>query len=330
MTQITSKTARNIITALTPLIEAKGLTANHLGTILSQHIGGSDAQGSWNWRQAYDLMQASAVVVVSNAIVNLRAKGASDQQVLIMIEDITTALPTETRRSERQMMLQQFSTPLTCSWVALCAAQLDRDDYLLEPSAGTGAFSSMASTVFGSNIIANEIDPLRSTILELAGAGGVTSHDAEFIDDLLPASVKPSVVVMNPPFASSQSRSADPSIAMRHVISTAKRLEPRGRLVAVVPPSVCVERQEALWARLMDRVTPVLRLKLPRSTFAKLGTSIETHILIADKGIDGGYSFPEFECSSLQHALEIIQSELPKRQVVKKCCLLYTSPSPRD
>ncbi|MFT2588636.1 hypothetical protein, partial [Escherichia coli] len=47
-------------------------------------------------------------------------------------------LPTQSYRSERQVDLQQFSTPLALAWLAARAARITSSDYALEPSAGTG------------------------------------------------------------------------------------------------------------------------------------------------------------------------------------------------
>jgi predicted RNA methylase len=163
-------------------------------------------------------------------------------QGLEVFSNIASRLPTETRRSERQMQLQQFSTSLEWGWVAAMAAQVRGDDVVLEPSAGTGCLAEIGqmSAKAGNarardvHLFVNELDPVRSALLGAKQGREVSTFDAEFIDDLLDGSINPSVVMMNPPFASSVSRSGDSTIALRHVLSAAKRLSVGGRLVAIV------------------------------------------------------------------------------------------------
>jgi hypothetical protein len=65
---------------------------------------GSDAGGTWDWRMAYDLMQAAAIQAL------LRGDGAAGDIATAKL--LASRLLTETRRSEQQIRLQQFSTPL--------------------------------------------------------------------------------------------------------------------------------------------------------------------------------------------------------------------------
>lgn len=169
----------------------------------------------------------------------------------------------------------------------------------------------------GIQLVLNELDPVRCALLD-AGQGGPTStHDAEFIDDFLDPSIIPSVVLMNPPFASSAARSGDSTIALRHVLSAAKRLRVGGRLVAIVPPSVSKARSGALWGRLCEEVTPVARLILPRSAFARMGTTVETHLLIAVKPLEGTagttLKCPSIAVSSPAQACDVLEQILPVR-----------------
>ena len=163
--------------------------------------------------------------------------------------------PTETRRSEVQIRLQQFSTPLPYAYVAAVAAAIRPGDVALEPSAGTGALAHMAARA-GAKLVLNEIDPFRAMLLEATFDAPLSRHDGEHIDDLLDRRHITDVVVMNPPFSSSASRAADPTIALRHAVSAAKRLAPGGRLVAILPMAACADRQPALWRRLAGRRHP--------------------------------------------------------------------------
>ena len=197
------------------------------------------------------------------------------------------------------MQLQQFSTAPPWAVVAAAAGAPREIDVILEPSAGTGSLLRVA--LMGARkmrgkavpaIHANEIDPFRAAILSATlDRASLTGHDAEFIDDLLAADVAPTLVLMNPPFASSAARSDDASIALRHAISAAKRLAPGGRLVAILPPAASPERQPELWRRFVHQVQPLARLVLPRTAFAKIG-SPDTHFRLVgrDHGAQRDYA----------------------------------------
>ena len=282
---------------------------------MTEVVGGTDAEGAWSWRQAYDLVQAAAIRADREAA----GDGPGDENPaarLAALEAAAWSRPTETRRSERQVRLQQFSTPLPYAYVAATAAAVWPGDVVLEPSAGTGALAHFARAVGGRPVL-NEIDPFRAAILhELFGASP-TRHDAEHIDDLLDRCQEPDVVLMNPPFASSATRGDDPTIALRHVLSAAKRLAPGGRLVAILPTAACARRQPVLWARLMGLVAPRLHLALPGRVFAKMGTSVDTALLVADRREEdvavGATTEEARPVVSLAEALEVVTSELPER-----------------
>ncbi|WP_171181382.1 class I SAM-dependent methyltransferase [Ruegeria sp. HKCCD8929] len=218
-------------------------------------------------------------------------------------------LATETRRSERQVQLQQFSTPLDLAWLATCAARLTPSDIVLEPSAGTGTLARLAGQS-GARLILNELDDQRAGLLQTVTGIAVSRHDAEFIADLIEAQPQPSVVIMNSPFASSVTR-ADPTLAARHVLSALKALRPGGRLVAIVPPSVSPDKVGRLWQRICAMATPVLRLHLPRRAFRKMGVSVCTDLLVLDKtGAGQGGETPPQTCSDLPMALQLILDRL--------------------
>ena len=306
--------------AMADAIRLGALSTGQMSQIMSASFGGSDAAGVWDWRQAYDLMQAAALDVMAST-----AAGQGHEALLRAATDIANRLPTETRRSERQMQLQQFSTALPWAVVMAVAGAARETDVILEPSAGTGSLiraalmraRKMRGKVTPS-VHANEIDPFRAAILEASLSGvSVTRHDAEFIDDLLGPDVAPSLILMNPPFASSATRSEDPTIALRHAISAAKRLAIGGRLVAILPPGASAERQPDLWRRFTGQVRPIARLVLPRSAFAKIGTSVETHLLVAEKTRPGSDYAPASLGARLvqspEQAIALLAELLPPR-----------------
>ena len=69
--------------------------------------------------------------------------------MLAMLETLAALEPSQTRRSEEQLALQQFSTPLPLAYAALQAAAIRPGDIVLEPSAGTGMLAVMAECALG-------------------------------------------------------------------------------------------------------------------------------------------------------------------------------------
>ncbi|MGR3564277.1 MAG: strawberry notch-like NTP hydrolase domain-containing protein, partial [Heliomarina sp.] len=260
-------------------VDDQPLRSSALARIMRETFHGSDAGGAWDWRMAYDMMQAAAVQVL------LRGNGAAGDTAAARL--LASRLLTETRRSEQQIRLQQFSTPLPFAALVLRAAAIRKGETVLEPSAGTGALAAFAARA-GATLLLNEIDPFRQRLLRAVFGGEVTGHDGEHIDDLLQTPVLPEVVVMNPPFASSVDRSRDKHIAAKHLIAAAKRLAPGGRLVAIMPPGFTPERDAAHWSRACGLLTPRLALTMPGQVYRKLGTSVETQLMVFDKVQEDG------------------------------------------
>ncbi|MDO5759148.1 MAG: strawberry notch family protein, partial [Rhodobacterales bacterium] len=317
-------TLDKILPALARALETGQLTTGSAGALLTRTLGGSDANGAWTWRQAYDLVQAAALLADRDAplpgdpALRLNALTAAARQ-----------RPTETRRSETQIRLQQFSTPLPYAYVAALAAAIRPGDVALEPSAGTGALAHMVQRM-GAKLVLNEIDPFRIALLDAVFHLPVSNFDGEHIDDLLDRAQRVDVVVMNPPFSSSVSRS-DPTIALRHALSAAKRLSPGGRLVAILPMAACEARQPALWMRLTRIVTPRLHLGLPGIVYRKMGTNVETTLLVADAPATGegvGDSTIALRPLSLQGALSAVRDDLPARPARETSARETSAPLP--
>ncbi len=304
--QLTSPTKiRALVTALARQIEAGVLDLRSVSDTLTAALGGRDADGTWDWRLAHDLVQIAAGRV---AKVDFARPGATLAQLSALME----RLPTETRRSERQVQLQQFSTPLDLAFLVGMAARLQPDDVVLEPSAGTGSLALMAEAA-GASVLLNELDPGRRALLSASRKQSVTGHDAEFIADLLDCEAAPNVVLMNPPFTSSSTRN-DPAMALRHVLSAVKALREGGRLVAILPPSIPGAEGARLWSRIGKLAEPVFRMHLPGSGFRKMGTHVRTDLLVLDKGGEGqGEDIPALSCMDVGLGLSQLQDRCPPR-----------------
>ena len=249
-------------------------------------FGGSDADGAWDWKTAYDACEAATVLFLRKFGPAMRARAASPAAMLPMLAKIAGLLPTHTRRSEESQALQQFSTPIALGLAASAAAAITPADLVLEPSAGTGLLAILAELAGGS-LVLNELAETRAGLLGHLFPGiAVTRFDAAQIHDHLDAGVVPSVVLMNPPFsalANVDRRMAD--AALRHIASALARLADGGRLVAITGANCAPDNP--VWAdafvRLQERGRVVFSAAIDGSVYAKHGTTIDTRLTVIDR-----------------------------------------------
>jgi predicted RNA methylase len=257
-----------------------------LRAAMDSAFGGSDSEGAWDWKTAYDACEAATVLFLRKFGPAMRARAASPAAMLPMLEKIAGLLPTHTRRSQESQTLQQFSTPIPLGLAVSVAAAITPADVVLEPSAGTGLLAIFAE-FFGASLALNELAETRAGLLDHFFQGvAVTRFDAAQIDDHLDAGVTPSVVLMNPPFsalANVDRRMAD--AALRHISSALSRLIDGGRLVAITGAS-CAPDNPAwtdAFVRLQERGRVVFSAAIDGAVYAKHGTTIDTRLTVIDK-----------------------------------------------
>ena len=203
-----------------------------------------------------------------------------------------------------------------CAW----AAALWEKDVVLEPSVGTGALLVWA-LVSGAQAFVNELSARRAALASVLmqasrrkGSGNALfqeetllqektffqeetlfqernlfQENAEHLHAVLPPDVRPSVVVMNPPFSQTAGRLGRRRVAeegAEHVRQALLRLQRGGRLVAIVGRGV--ERGKASQAALfehLDRGPYVLRadVEVDGRVYRTCGTTAATRVLVIDK-----------------------------------------------
>jgi predicted RNA methylase len=169
---------------------------------------------------------------------------------------------------------------------ASTAAAISPADIVLEPSAGTGLLAILAE-LSGASLVLNELAEIRAELLSLLFRGiAVTRLDAAQIDDHLDPDIKPSVVLMNPPFSAvaSVDRRMD-DVALRHIASALARLPEGGRLVAITGASCSPDKPEwrDAFARFQECGRVVFTAAIVGAVFAKHGTTIETRLTVIDR-----------------------------------------------
>jgi hypothetical protein len=287
------------------LLTSVALGASFVSRVMTDAFDGSDAAGAWTWRQAYDACEAASLIALRRGAAG---ETRDDPAALFRLaEEIAARLPLQSKRSETQNRLGQFSTPLPTAVILACAARLRRDEMVLEPSCGVGALAT-AALVARARVHPNEIDPDRRLLASAVLNREVTRHDAEFVDDLLPGMLRPTAVLMNPPFSSSAARTGDPTIAGRHLVSALKRLAPGGRLAAIMPEGFAPNGASRVqWREACAMAALRAHVALPVSAFARAGARVATAIVVFDKAEIAGTAL-RAEAATLAEALEMAQA----------------------
>ncbi|MFM2278141.1 MAG: hypothetical protein RLZZ444_372 [Pseudomonadota bacterium] len=294
--------ARNIATSM-PFGEP--ITRRQVHTLLTNHFGGTDAEGRWSVRDAHLALElAQAEYLHASARIDLAASAADAGRVF---ETLEAQLPTQANRSDEQIEWQQFATPPRLAWLAARACALVADELVLEPSAGTGMLAVWAAKA-DARLALNEISPLRRDCLNaLFPAARVSGHDAELIDELLDPAIIPSVVLMNPPYSHGIERGHDSRTGARHLRSAWNRLATGGRLVAIMPE----------WfdcARFLAGVKGPLSMRLNAAVeraFVKHGTGITTRLLVLDK-VEGSNEPVAIRTNEFRQLVDLVDA-LPAR-----------------
>ncbi len=308
---------------LLPLLETgQANDAKSLRDAMSQVFGGTDAQGAWSWKDASDACECAQVLFLLKYGARMQRQAGDPKVFLAMLKQVSTLVPTQTRRSEESQDLQQFSTPLPLAMVAAQAAAIRPTDLVLEPSAGTGLLAGFARMA-GAGLALNEYADTRAGILEALFAGAtVTRHDAASIDDRLDASVRPSVVLMNPPFSASphvKGRFRDATA--RHVRSALARLCGDGRLVLISGSGFAPDAPawRGVFEVLQREARVVFSAAVDGRVYARHGTSIDTRLTVIDKTPAvqaGSFAGLHGKADTPEALLDLVIDHVPPRAAV--------------
>ena len=263
---------------------------------MERAFGGSDAEGAWSWKDAYDACEAAQILFLRKFGPAMRARVQAPAARLAMLTKLAALLPSHTIRSSESQTLQQFSTPIALGYVANLAAGITSSDTVLEPSAGTGLLAIFAECESAS-LILNELSETRAALLsELFAGTAVTRFDAAHIHDYLDLTISPTVVLMNPPF--SVAAHVDGKVhdaALRHMSSALARLKDGGRLVAITGANVSPDNPtwRDSFVRLQERARVMFSAAIDGRIYARHGTTVETRLTVIDRiAADDPTAFP--------------------------------------
>lgn len=238
----------------------------------------------WQWHDIYEALEIAQTLDTISYL--RRNKSKTNEEKLEYLLQRDNLIPVKQVRSLNQINKQQFSTPFPYAFCATILAQINEKDIILEPSAGNGALA-----VFGALITDlvyfNEIDPARHQQLEyIFPDEELFQFNAEQIDDFLPANVRPSLVLMNPPFSSSlYSKKKESTTVAKHTFSALKRLKEGGRLVLIsnegFHPS---NKTYSTYFRKIEAIANLeFSVELDGKIYAKNGTSVNTRLSLFTK-----------------------------------------------
>jgi hypothetical protein len=301
------------------LEKGRVLDAKLLRGSMEEVFGVSDAEGAWVWKDAYEAVEVAQVLFLQKFGPAMAARAAAPADLLAMLTRLAARLPSQTRRSEESQQLQQFSTPITLGAVAARAARIGPGDLVLEPSAGTGLLAVFAQMA-GAALALNEIAATRAGLLaRLFRDVSVIRHNAEQIHDHLPPELRPSVVLVNPPF------SASPAVAgryraatLKHIGSALARLADGGRLVAITGNGFAPDNPtwRDSFLRWQESARVAFSAGLAGKAYVRHGTTADTRLTVIDKqpaDRPDVLPAPHGMADSVEALLELVERHVPDR-----------------
>lgn len=299
----------------------KSLTWQELFKLADKAYGGTQAEGAYNVKNAYDGMElAINMFLNANQIVKELGNGslADAQSVLTYLENFMVTIPRESKRTDEQITFQQFSTPPTIAYIASWVSNFNENDVVLEPSAGIGGLAVFPHT-WGATVYGNELSDQRIAFLKELGLKEVFHENAEQIDNVLPDYVKPTSVIMNPPFSSTAGRTSKNKTtnSQRHLTQALERLEPNGRLVAILGEGASEDAAnfKKFWADIKKEYNVRANIGIAGDNYNKYGTTWGIQLVVIDKnGPTTGETLTEHydKLSDALTALEGIRNDRPE------------------
>jgi hypothetical protein len=281
-----------LIDGMQPLVQeltqrfraGESLDNTKLKRLADKFFGGVRAKRVYTPRDSYDAMETAVNQFLLETMAGRSAFPVLD--TLAEMRGLLNRLPGQTSRTTDQTELQQFSTPPTIAFIASRLADIQPGDVCLEPSAGTGSLG-IWPRIAGARVVCNEIHPRRQALLKDVLGFETLGLDAEIIDDVLPASITPSVVLMNPPFTATGGRVVmhRNKYGLLHIESVLRRLRTGGRLVAIASEAVSFSRPGVTgwWQRMATKYTIRANYGLSGSEYRKYGTTWGIQFVVIDK-----------------------------------------------
>jgi len=255
-----------------------------LAELAKESFRGTRARGTYTARDAYDAFE----VAVNKFLLEGKARELiqGGREAFEHLRSLTDRLVTQADRTVEQVESQQFSTPPALALLAAKLLDPSPDDLVLEPSAGTGSLAIWAHAV-GAQLVCNETNSRRRALLTSELGFTVHDVDGEIIDDVLPAEVLPTAVLMNPPFSATNGRVIrhNSKYGLSHIESALRRLGVGGRLVAIASESLGFEHSAITgwWQKIAAHYNIRANFGVNGKEYRKYGTNFDVQFLVFDK-----------------------------------------------
>lgn len=303
--------------------QGMSITAGQLKDLADVEHDGTMAEGKYSPKDAYDAMESGV-----NQFIRSKPQefGAGEdatvekaRERVRSLEALQDKLPTQTRRTAETDEFQQFSTPPAYAYVASWAANIRPGDSVIEPSAGTGNLLVHAQNAGAKEVMSNELAPRRAELVRALKPSREFTENAEQLHNILPADVKPSVVVMNPPFSATAGRMGTKKVTETgavHIEQALKRLQPGGRLVAIVGRGMAFDRPsfKDWWGGIRREYNVRANIGVPGSVYRKFGTTFDTRLLVIDKSGPTQGEPVSADAATLDDAIGLLETVRNERQ----------------
>lgn len=285
-------------------------------------FGGTQAEGRYTPKDAYDAMEMGINLhILSKPQLYSPAVSEEDaQRAVASLGKLLTLVPTQSKRTSEQDQMQQFSTVPPLAFVANWVAGVRSTDVMLEPSAGLGGLSVFAKAA-GARVVLNELSSRRAALLQqIMSDSQVFQEDGQFLHNILPDEIRPTLVVMNPPFSNSAGGVKSTMVGAQHVEQALSRLEPGGRLVAIVGEGMAMDKPafRDWWKKISSKYDVRAAVPMDGSGYAKYGTTFDNVILVIDKVAPSGrkpVTTKTQEYTDLVHLLAEVRHGRPEPRV---------------
>ena len=265
------------------------ITWQELFLMADSEFGGTQAQGVYTPKDAYDAVELGVNMHIMETLSSpsLRHGEVGAISVIRAYQDVLAMLPTQTKRTAEMDEFQQFSTPPTYAYLANWVANIKAGETFLEPSAGIGGLAVFGK-VAGAKVVVNELSARRLGVLRSLPFDHFFAENAEHLASILPQDLRPTVVVMNPPFSSTAGRvhgERDTMNGAKHIEEALKYMRDGGRLVAIVGEGMAMDRPafREWWNKIKQQYNVRANLGIDGSGYAKYGTTFDNQLLVIDK-----------------------------------------------
>ena len=323
---MSERTVRAADALLTRLGNPREMEWRELFEITDKAFGGTQADGTYTVKDAYDALE----LAVNRYVLSMGPIDTDEVQearnVIGALKSLLGRIPTQSKRTEEQQAMQQFSTPPTLAYAANWVADVKASDVYLEPSAGIGGLAVFGKKA-GATVIANELSKRRMEIVKASGiADTVLNENAENLSAILEPRIasgkiqRPTVVVMNPPFSNSavSGKRGDTMIGAKHVEEALKLLPPGGRLVAIVGEGMAMGKPTFApwWKRIGATYDVRANVGVSGDEYRKYGTTFGNQLLVIDKVAPTGRTPIAGNVAKVEELISLLKGVRDERQTV--------------